>query len=57
MQKMTQNITAIITTSPVRSNPDTSMINEVIKSMNLIENLFECKKLLICDGYKINLEN
>ena len=57
MLKITQNITAIITTSPVRSNPDISMINEVIKSMNLIENLFECKKLLICDGYKINLEN
>ncbi len=33
------------------------MINDVINSMKLIENLFDCKKYLICDGYKIIPKN
>jgi hypothetical protein len=49
-------LTIIITTSAVKCNPDTSMICRVLKSFDLVCGLQKCRKLLVCDGYKLSSE-
>lgn len=46
-----------MTTSPVNSNPNTDLINEVGNSLKLVNHLVKCNKLIICDGYKIRDKN
>lgn len=50
---MKDRLTVIITSSPVRSNPDTHVITRVFQSFNLVPGLAACRKILICDGYVI----
>jgi hypothetical protein len=46
-------VTVIITTSPVRSNPDTFVISAVIQSFLLVPGLADCRKLIMCDHYVV----
>ena len=45
-----QWLTVVMTTSPVTSNPSTALIEEVVASMQQVEHLDKCPKLVICDG-------
>ena len=46
-------MTIIITTSPVRSNPSTLLLEETISTFHQAGPEFQaCKKILVCDGYK-----
>lgn len=39
--------------SPVRSNPDTTIIRKVVASFGIVPGLDACRKLVICDGFQI----
>jgi hypothetical protein len=45
------DLTIIITTSPVRSNPSTLMMEDTYKGFSLVEGLQHCPKIIVCDGY------
>ncbi|TAD97623.1 MAG: hypothetical protein EAZ97_12185 [Bacteroidetes bacterium] len=44
-------LSVIITTSPIKSNPSTKMIDEVITSLNFED---DWQIIVVCDGYKIS---
>ena len=46
-------ITVVITTSPVRSNPDMSILSQVLNSLLLVPGLEGARKLIVCDGYRL----
>ena len=46
-------LTVIITSSPVRSNPSTRMLSECIASLDRNAGLSKCRKLIMCDGFKV----
>lgn len=46
-------LTVVITSSPVRSNPSTRMLLECISSLNLHGGLAGCRKVIVCDGFKV----
>lgn len=50
-------LTVVMTTSPVVSNPETALIEEVAASFKLVEHLASCPKLIMCDGYKVKEKN
>ena len=50
-----QQLTIIITTSPIKSHPSTQLLDITINSFKLIDKLDDCKKIIMCDGYKIGL--
>ena len=45
-------LTVIITSSPVRSNPSTRMLQECVASLDVHGGLASCRKLIMCDGFK-----
>lgn len=47
------DVSVIITTSPVPSNPSTGMLQCVLGNLSLIPPLERAKKLLVCDGYAV----
>ena len=57
MLNMNKYLTIIITTSPIKSNPDISMIQSVLESFKKIDFLNECEKIIICDGFTQNKKN
>ena len=57
MNTLSDFLTIIITTSPIKSHPSTDVLDQVIESFNLIDELNDCKKLIICDGYQIISNN
>ena len=46
-------ITVVITSSPVRSNPSTRMLRECLASLDRNGGLSRCRKLIMCDGFKV----
>jgi hypothetical protein len=46
-------ITVVITSSPVRSNPSTRMLLESLASLDRNGGLSRCRKLIMCDGFKV----
>eukprot|EP00271_Cylindrocystis_brebissonii_P013088 TRINITY_DN32670_c0_g1_i1.p1 TRINITY_DN32670_c0_g1~~TRINITY_DN32670_c0_g1_i1.p1 ORF type:complete len:295 (+),score=11.70 TRINITY_DN32670_c0_g1_i1:210-1094(+) len=48
-----EQLTVVMTTSPVRSNPSTEFLEEVFESFAFVSGLIDCPKLLIFDGYEI----
>lgn len=48
-----QTITVLIVTSPIRSNPSTQMLEEVLAGLCLIEELSAAQWLFVCDGFTI----
>lgn len=46
-------VTVVITSSPVRSNPSTRMLMECLASLDRHGDLSACKKVIMCDGFKV----
>jgi hypothetical protein len=46
-------LTVVITSSPVRSNPSTRMLLESLASLDRNGGLSRCRKLIMCDGFKV----
>ena len=46
-------LTVIVTSSPVRSNPSTRMLQECLASLDLYGGLSVCQKRIMCDGFKV----
>ena len=57
MSNLSDFLTIIITTSPIKSHPSTYILDQVIESFNFIDGLNDCKKIIICDDYKIISNN
>ena len=53
MADLAAMLTVIITSSPIRSNPGTRMIQECIASLDLYGGLASADKLIMCDGFKL----
>ena len=45
------DLTIIVTTSPVRSNPSTLMLEETFRGFSHVSGLQSCPKIVVCDGY------
>lgn len=50
--QLKERLTVILTTSPVGRHPSTDLIDEVIGSMHLADDLPTCDMIIVCDGYK-----
>jgi hypothetical protein len=46
-------LTVVVTTSPVVSNPSTTLIEHLLRSMSKVLGLRDCAVLIMCDGYKV----
>jgi hypothetical protein len=46
-------LTVLITSSPVRSNPSTRMVQESLASLDAFGGCAECRKLILCDGVTV----
>jgi hypothetical protein len=44
------DLTIIITTSAIRSNPSTAMIEDTVRAFSLVDGLQSCSKIIVCDG-------
>lgn len=53
-QDLSQRLTVIVTTSPVRSHPDTTVICTALNSFHLVPGLEQTRKLIVCDGYVVS---
>lgn len=47
------DVTVIVTTSPVPSNPSTEMLQGVLRSLALVPGLQRAPRILVCDGYTV----
>lgn len=47
------DVTVVITTSPVQSNPSLELIDFTMQSFSYAPGLAKCTKLLVCDYYKV----
>jgi hypothetical protein len=54
---MTEDLTIVVTTSPLRHNPDTSMMEATMQSLHLAEGCLDAAKIIVCDGYTIKRTN
>lgn len=54
MQEPKDMLTVLITSSPAHTHPSTSLLDHVLDSFQEIPSLVECRKIIICDGYKID---
>jgi len=48
-----QLLTVVVTSSPVQSNPSTRMLLECLASLDRNAGLGRCRKLIMCDGFKV----
>eukprot|EP00892_Ulva_mutabilis_P004240 jgi/Ulvmu1/2188/UM013_0034.1 len=48
------DMTIVVTTSPVQSNPSLELIDCTMQSFSYAPGLAACKKLLVCDHYKVH---
>ncbi len=46
-------LTIIITTSPIQSHPSSKLLEDVLDSFQHVPDLCSCRKLLVCDGFKV----
>jgi hypothetical protein len=46
-------VTVVVTSSPVRSNPSTRLLLECLASLDRNGGLSGCRKLIMCDGFKV----
>lgn len=47
------DLTVVVTTSPVHSNPSTKMLEALFDSFGLVDGLAGCPKLVVFDGYNV----
>lgn len=52
---LSQLLTIVVTTSPIRSNPSTEMMEQTFDSFQFAgdEFAFECPKVIVCDGCRV----
>ena len=52
-------LTIVITTSPIRSNPSTNLIETIMKTFIHAgrDFAYKCRKVIVCDGYRISSAN
>ncbi|KAL3795855.1 hypothetical protein ACHAWO_010147, partial [Cyclotella atomus] len=52
---LSELLTIIVTTSPIRSNPSTEMLEHTFDTFQFAgeEFAFECKKVIVCDGCRV----
>lgn len=50
-------LTVIVTTSPVRSNPSTRMVQESFASLDAYGGCAGCNKLILCDGVRLHAKS
>ena len=48
-----EQMTIVITTSPVKSNPSTAMFEKLMAHFQFVPELHACRKIIMCDGCKI----
>lgn len=48
-----KDVTVLITTSPVPSNPSTEMLERILSSFSLVPGLAKARRILVCDGCKV----
>lgn len=53
MECLEADVTIVITTSPVQSNPSLELIDFTMQSFCYAPGLAKCRKLLVCDHYKV----
>ncbi len=51
--RLAHRLTIILTTSPVRSNPDTLLLRRVVHSFSLVPDLSQCPQIVVCDGFRL----
>jgi hypothetical protein len=49
---LTEQLSIIITTSPIKSHPSTSLIDQTINSFKRTPHLIDCPIIILCDGFK-----
>jgi hypothetical protein len=54
MSNLYDKLSIIITTSPIRLNPSTKIIEKIFDNFRYIDGLNDCIKIIICDGYNID---
>ena len=52
-ENVSEHLTILITTSPTKHHPSTDLLEIVLSSLQLIDHLNECRKIIICDGYNV----
>ncbi|KAG5192007.1 hypothetical protein JKP88DRAFT_294376 [Tribonema minus] len=45
-------LTVIVTTSPIQTNPDLSMLRHSLETLNKVPGLADCTTIVTCDGYQ-----
>lgn len=48
---LSDKLTIIITTSPIRSHPSTELLEHTMKTFGLVRGLLQCPKIIVCDGF------
>ena len=46
-------LTVVVTSSPIKSNPSTRLLLECLQSLDKHGALANCRKLIMCDGFKV----
>lgn len=58
MPSLDSLLTILITTSPIRSNPSTEVIERIMETFTFAgEEFLSCPKVIICDGYRRKTDN
>ena len=52
-----EDLSIIVTTSPIRCHPNTKIIDDSIASINLQPSLKDVHIYIVCDGAKVREEN
>ena len=48
-----RELTIVVTTSAVRSNPSTHLVETTLASLDVFGDLSGCRRLVMCDGFKL----
>lgn len=53
---LSEVLTVIITTSPVRSNPSTELLQRTMETFLLcgVDFAYKCRKVIVCDGFRVD---
>lgn len=59
MPPLSELLTIIVTTSPIKSNPSTEVLERAMGTFVLCgpEFAFQCRKVIVCDGFRMHLDD
>ena len=49
-------LTVLITSSPTHTHPSTCLLDRVLETFGAVPGLMECRKIVICDGYRLDAQ-